>query len=272
MPEELDEVLDVPNVGPIHFDRRSREELAFLIDEVFTHAEYARHGIEHPRGGTIVDVGANIGLFTLDVIRRTSGDCRVVAIEPIPEILRYLERNVSQHQNVEIVRAGLTRLDGPRAATFSFYPGLPANSTQFPDTKREELSTYVDAILAKLKRENELAYLFSASLIRARFATLAEAVTVEVPLTTLAELRRTRHLDTIDLLKIDVEGAELDVLGGLDEPTWACVRQVVLETSSDRTETVASILGSRGFARVYVDTPTFAADLGLPNRQVFAFR
>ncbi len=36
----------------------------------------------------------------------------------------------------------------------------------------------------------------------------------------------------MDLLKVDVEGAELDVLRGVDPQDWARIRQVVVEVRS----------------------------------------
>ncbi|KAJ8130145.1 hypothetical protein O1611_g3483 [Lasiodiplodia mahajangana] len=53
----------------------------------------------------------------------------------------------------------------------------------------------------------------------------------------------------IDLLKIDVEGAELEVLRGLDDSHWDLVRNVVLETwdGSGVKAEIESLLTSKGF-------------------------
>jgi hypothetical protein len=43
----------------------SRRGVPFLYNEVYAQCSYLRHGITLPRGGTVLDVGANIGLFSL---------------------------------------------------------------------------------------------------------------------------------------------------------------------------------------------------------------
>ena len=44
---------------------------------------YFRHGIDIKDGDTVVDVGANIGLFTLAAHRKCHGNLTVYAFEPI---------------------------------------------------------------------------------------------------------------------------------------------------------------------------------------------
>ena len=48
------------------------------------------------RGGTVVDVGAHIGMISIALVRHRWFD-RAVAIEPAPDNLRLLERNVAQN-------------------------------------------------------------------------------------------------------------------------------------------------------------------------------
>lgn len=57
-------------------------------------------------------------------------------------------------------------------------------------------------------------------------------------------------IPTIDLLKVDVEGCELEVLQGLGDDGWAAVRQVAAEVHcmGNRLEQVVALLERRGFA------------------------
>ena len=45
-------------------------------------------------------------------------------------------------------------------------------------------------------------------------------------MTTVSALISEHSLERVDLLKIDVEGAELDVLRGIDQKDWPTIRQV----------------------------------------------
>lgn len=53
-------------------------------------------------GGTLIDVGANIGLVAVPVIERTRA--RAICFEPEPENFAFLERNVARHGLQERVR------------------------------------------------------------------------------------------------------------------------------------------------------------------------
>jgi FkbM family methyltransferase len=77
--------------------------LEVWFDQVYTGKFY------HPRpGDTIVDAGANIGLFSLWIARTCPG-CRVLAFEPFTENFQLLEANLaaSRIRGVEAIPAGL---------------------------------------------------------------------------------------------------------------------------------------------------------------------
>jgi FkbM family methyltransferase len=77
------------------------DELALVRDEL------------HP-GDIFVDVGANIGYYTVIAARLVGASGKVYAFEPAPEVLRYLRRNVSRNdlRNVTIVPKALADRSG----------------------------------------------------------------------------------------------------------------------------------------------------------------
>ena len=83
----------------------------------------------------------------------------------------------------------------------------------------------------------------------------AAAQTFCCPVFTLSDLLRTRQVDHIDLLKIDVEGAELQVLEGLSMEDWSIIEQVVLEVHDvdGRLAELVSLLMSFGLTDLHVD-------------------
>lgn len=102
---------------------------------------------------------------------------------------------------------------------------------------------------------------------------LAESGTVEV---------RTIRLDDYvdaggpmpDVLKIDVEGAELDVLLGLSDDGWRKVRQIVLEghDKEGRLNELVRLIESHGMKIGTIGKPADTEALGLANFMLTAAR
>jgi FkbM family methyltransferase len=196
---ELDDSLHVFTLSTI--------DVRFLYDEIFRAGCYDDIGL--PARSLVVDVGANIGMFAL-FIKLRYPDAEVIAFEPAPESAAVLRQNISLHQldRVEVNEVALGVV-AEQAAPFTYYPAIPANSTRYPQEK--ELQKTV------------MARTYSAKAVE-RLHT-GRQITVAVD-------RLSRFLRAgrpVDLLKVDVEGGELDVLLGIDPPHWPLIRQVILE-------------------------------------------
>lgn len=63
------------------------------FNDIWLNAVYTRFGLVLPKGGVVVDIGANIGLFSLLAARTAA---RIVAVEPSPETFKWLTRNLAQ--------------------------------------------------------------------------------------------------------------------------------------------------------------------------------
>jgi FkbM family methyltransferase len=65
-------------------------------------------------GDTVLDVGANIGYYTLIFARRVGAAGRVIAFEPDPDNFALLRRNIqcNGYQNVTLVNAALSNQNG----------------------------------------------------------------------------------------------------------------------------------------------------------------
>ena len=273
-------VFDSPQLGRIYFDARHPEEMALMHREVVEDESYVRHGIAVRPGDTIVDAGANIGLFLLYADRACGPSGRLVAFEPVPSTFAILEKNAAEHRlldrpGVTLTNVGLTRADGPRRAPITIFGGLTSNATFDPDTKRLELEAWLQRRVAAYRQAlpvESLRRLLVPAMRKEAQAILATEQ-VECALTTLAEALRALDVPRVDLLKVDVEGAELDLLDGLDAETWPRVRQVVVETGdSARAGEVAERLRGAGFARITTDRPRWAVDLDVPNEHVYGKR
>jgi hypothetical protein len=71
---------------------------------------------------------------------------------------------------------------------------------------------------------------------------------VPAKLVTLSSVLEDKRVGVIDLLKIDVEGAEMAVLEGLRSEHWRLVQQVALEVENAETvRRICTLLEAKGF-------------------------
>ena len=96
---------------------------------------------------------------------------------------------------------------------------------------------------------------------------------VHAEISTLGEVLREADVPRIDLLKIDVEGRELDVLLGIDAATWPTIRQVVMETTTrgGKHEEIVQLLREYGLSGIEIQEQK-AIDNGLDSVIVMARR
>jgi FkbM family methyltransferase len=136
-------------------------------------------------GMTAIDVGANVGSFTATFGRSVGNTGRVYAFEPLPSSYRRLLRNLELNglSNVEASPLAVSDSRG-EVRLFSYGLGFESWTTLAPRT------------------------------IELPHATLAATEGETVESTTLDDYCSDHEIGKIDLLKIDVEGAELRVLTG----------------------------------------------------------
>jgi FkbM family methyltransferase len=219
--------------------QKNRTETDFLYREIVLDDVYFRHGVRLPAQARVVDVGANIGMFSLLAARRSPG-ARIIAIEPITELSRAVEANAVIHgADITVLNCAL----GSRAGvtSFTYYPNNTVMSGRFADQQedRDTLRGYLTT------GETELDAAHLDQLVADRMTGQER----QCPVMALAQVVAQAGLDRIDLLKIDVEKAEIDVLAGMDEDTWARVRQMVIEVHDvdGRVDEVLEMLRGRGF-------------------------
>ncbi len=228
---------DLPNGATVA--HLNPNETDFTYREVVEEGTYLRHGVTLEEGAVVFDVGANIGFFTL-LSGQTSG-VRVYSFEPIPPVFEALRRNVEIHGiDARVFNCGLS--SSPGSATFTYYPHLSILSGQFADHAEER--EVVKSFLLNEQQGGEDAALYG-ELADARL----EGQRFDCPLRTISQVMREEGIERIDLLKVDVEKAELEVLSGIDEEDWPRIGQVVLEVydRGGRLEEVRRMLETRGF-------------------------
>jgi len=150
---------------------------------------------------TFLDVGANQGEFTLFAAKRLVNG-RVVSFEPVTDLCDRLRHNVALNDfsNVLVVSKGLS-------------------------DREQQLPVYVDTELYRDGTTNEGVATLYPNESKRRFKQLIE-------LTSLDAFVKSEGLDRIDLIKIDVEGAETSVLRGAVQTLRRFKPALLLELSS----------------------------------------
>jgi FkbM family methyltransferase len=167
--------LSIRGLGILNY-RNSREsgETHFL-QQVLPYCR-GKDGKSH---GVILDVGANVGEYSKGILQ-LDPTARIYCFEPDPANAHLLE--LSLRSQVTVVRSALGSKSG--SAELYDYEGVPASSH----------ASLHKAVFERIRRQP----------YKSRF----------VPVTTIDDFVAQHSIDTINLLKVDVEGHELEVLKG----------------------------------------------------------
>ncbi|PRH81130.1 hypothetical protein C6N75_00420 [Streptomyces solincola] len=225
---------------------QNEAETLHFYEDIFDHRTYAKHGITVPDGGTVVDVGGNIGLFTLFAHYEAS-DVTVYTFEPAPPMFELLTRNAAEHGvNARLFNIGVS--DTESRAEFTFYPRSSGMSSFHPDEEEEKHN--LRTIIANQQKAGGVdaggLAEHAEELLDVRF----EAIPFTATLRPLSAVIREQGIERIDLIKIDVQKSERQVIAGIADEDWPKIQQMVLEAHDADGEVarLVALLEDRGFS------------------------
>jgi len=220
-------------------------------------AGYFAHGIEVQDGDTVMDVGANIGVFGTRVLQQHP-NAQVYAFEPMPAIYDVLKANAANFGD-KFVPLNMGVGKEKSELSFRYYPNSPALSTAHPEVWEDNPENLTTATLSNIRNAPpQFWYLrwlprFIARMIANRLRKGAKDI--KCPIMPLSDVMKEHQIGQIDLLKIDCEGAEYDVLLGIASEDWGKVRQVVIEVYNEdnRIDKVRELLEKTGFEHIVIE-------------------
>jgi FkbM family methyltransferase len=242
-----------PDTGaPEELAEINKTETKFLHDEIFLAESYLQGGIVLRENAMVFDVGANIGMFSLFVAARCPS-AQIFAFEPVPEVFTKLSTNVNAREiPATLYPYGLSNHNGE--ITFNYYPGISIMSCRSEyadfDNERQLIKMYVERgrEYGPPGREEHLAA------VEALLAQDFERESRTCDLRRTSEAIEETGVPRVDLLKIDVQRAELDVLEGIDDRHWPLIKQVSMEVHDEtghptagRLPQVVTLLEKQGF-------------------------
>ncbi|MFL5763457.1 MAG: FkbM family methyltransferase [Bacteroidia bacterium] len=139
------------------------------------------------KGDTILDIGAHIGLYSSPLAELCGDTGKVFCFEPTPGTFSILKQTIrlNKQENVKAIHAAISDKSGTIGFNLTSSDGKGSNANSIVETDRAQNS-------------------------------------IEVPAFSIDDFRKQNRL-TINVLKIDVEGAELSALLGAKE-TFLCDR------------------------------------------------
>jgi amino acid adenylation domain-containing protein/FkbM family methyltransferase len=230
---------------------QNRNETDYLYEEIYKKKSYFKHGIRLSDGGCVFDVGANIGLFSLFVSQNRK-ELRVYAFEPLMPIFETLRINVRLYggRGVKLYQLGLG--EEKKKECYTYYPGY---SMMSGERRYARAAEDIDVIKKYMRAERQVE--MPEELLTAADEILArrfEEEKYECEVRRLTDVMKEERIERIDLLKVDVQRAEMDVLRGLEEEDWEKIDQIVMEVhdqeggeSEGRLERMRELLRGRGY-------------------------
>ena len=172
-------------------------------------------------GSTVIDIGGNIGIFSIKAALHAKG-VRVVAYEPVPGNFAMLKKNIAAN------RADLVEVHQLAVA---------GNPGEF-DLYYEENNTGQGLFTPHHQADTKM---------------------IRIRCTTLANIFMDEHIERCDFLKIDCEGAEEDILFNAPKGLFPKIKSMTIEwhdnLSKHGFEHFKEFLEKAGY-RVSFDAPT----------------
>lgn len=170
-------------------------DLEFLFTEIWLWEVYTPRDYQIREGDTVVDIGANIGVFSTYAATRAPG-VRVFAYEPFPDSVDWLRRNVAA-----------SRLANIRVTPKAVAGGVETRVLQV------QTDQWVMHSLAS-----------DGSPERG-----PDSAGVAVQCIGLDDVVREQSIERCDLLKLDCEGSEYEILESCSPETLARVQKITAE-------------------------------------------
>ncbi len=196
----------------LQFIVRARTMDKAILKEVWIRNIYDKHGIFVEKGDTIIDIGAQVGMFSVYASERSQSG-NVYAFEPFIENYERLARHkaINNKQNIFIYNEGVSSTEGIQTLYLS------------PDNNTGGHSLH-------LKNHSDKK--------------------VDIRTIRLADFCARHNINRIDFLKMDCEGAEFDILFS-DEAILQKVNKLIMEChpfNNNKVATMVELLERNGFA------------------------
>lgn len=218
----------------------NKHETDFLYRDIFEKNAYLRHGIHLEPESVVFDIGSNIGLFVLQAHFQAE-NIKFYTFEPNPFVAELLNENIRFYGlNAKQFTCALG--SQTEVKNFTYYPKMSFLSGLYGNSEEEKALVHS---YMKLNAQNTLSMDTTKEILDHHLAT--EQFNIQIK--TLSSIIAEEKIKKIDLLKINVEKAELDVLKGIIPSDWEKIKQIVVEIHNQdgRLNLIENLLAAQGF-------------------------
>lgn len=255
------------SIGRIHY--LNEDETNFIIEEIFHQNCYLDNFLTLPANSIIFDIGANIGIFSLYALKLCDHKTEIYCFEPIPTTFECLKKNLGYYENVHLVMAGISNVENKTSATFTQFGSSSLTATYRPSEKIT--SNYkplldIDTLMKITSLHNKQYYnllknfpFLRPYLVKKYYNAVTKESKVECKLISLGQFIEQHQLNVIDLIKIDVECAELDVMESIKPEQFAKIRQFSIEVNdiNQRANKICNLLTKHHYQIQCHENPLF---------------
>ena len=180
-----------------------------LYDGIYLQDEYRQELLK--KGMNVVDIGANIGVYTVLAAEKVGENGKVVAIEPEPKNYKQLLENIKLNNFQNVIPKNIALTDHEGLEKLYLSSSFAGHSLVF--------------------HEDEDSY-------------------INIPVTTIDKLVDELNIKRIDIIKIDTEGAEMPILKGAEKTLKSNPNVKIFVASyhyPSQVKEVRQFLSDRGF-------------------------
>ncbi|GAA0740359.1 amino acid adenylation domain-containing protein [Gaetbulibacter jejuensis] len=222
----------------------NKTETDFMYQEIVENNEYLKHNITLPPQACVIDIGANIGMFTR-YINHLYPSAEIYSFEPIKPVFEVLEYNARLTNNNKIKPFNVGIGDEEKVVSFTYYPKNTILSSSFGNIEEEThvVQTFITNSDTHGLSEEQIKNLVQNELVSEQ---------LDCNIKTLSHIIKDNNIDHIHLVKIDVEKGEFEVINGIDEDHWSKIDQLIIEIHDveNRLNKITKLLKDKNFSIV----------------------
>ena len=205
----------------IWFRKCSAYSSVDIYTEIFKeHKHFLISEFSGENANLVVDLGANEGYYTLK-LKQNNAKCKVIAIEPNPLAFEILKKNLESNKLRDVIL--VNKAICSKSGKMSF-----------------EMVANVSAIGAKNLR-----------IMRRPWLKKEMIEKIKVDCITLSELFENYKIEKVDILKLDVEGMELEILKSGKNLLNKICKIVVEWHSKEIKDRIKKFLKEKGFKLIF---------------------